>query len=293
MSVQIPLGPESRASITNMGDGLSSVADDIAYQRLSIVNCVFHGERGARDWVLIDTGLATSANSIKAHAARRFGAGARPTAIILTHGHFDHVGSAESLAREWNVPIYAHPFELPYLDGSASYPPADPMVGGGLMALLSPLYPRGPVDLRQWLQALPEDGSVPGMPEWEWLHTPGHAPGHVSLWRERDGALIAGDAVVTTGQESAYEALTLRPEMHGPPRYFTPDWSAARRSVEKLAQLEPRLLVSGHGAALAGEEMRQALHRLAADFDGIARPTTGRYIRDPSTMENGLVYRAP
>lgn len=292
-SLQIPLGIECLAHIEDRGDGLSSVTDDVAYLRLSIVNCVFYGAPGTDDWVLIDTGLATSASAIKSHAARRFGPAARPVAIILTHGHFDHVGSAESLAREWDVPVYAHLFEQPYLDGSASYPPADAWVGGGLMALLSPLYPRGPVNLGHRLKPLPEDGSVPGMPGWEWLHTPGHAPGHVSLWRESDRTLIAGDAVITTGQESVYEAMVLRPEMHGPPRYFTPDWEAAHHSVEKLALLEPEVLVSGHGAALAGTGMRRALHRLADDFDAIALPTGGRYIHAPATMANGGIYRAP
>jgi glyoxylase-like metal-dependent hydrolase (beta-lactamase superfamily II) len=293
MNVQIPLGHQSRAHIEDRGDGLSSVTDDIAYLRLSIVNCVFYGLPDATNWMLIDTGLATSAKAIRSHVERRFGANARPAGIILTHGHFDHVGSAASLASEWDVPIYAHPLEFPYLDGSASYPPADAWVGGGLMALLSPLYPRGPVDLGHRLTMLPDDGSVPGMPGWQWLHTPGHAPGHVSLWRDSDRTLIAGDAVITTGQESAYEAMVLRPEMHGPPRYFTPDWDAARQSVEKLALLEPDLLVTGHGAALSGADMRQALHRLARDFDQIARPTGGRYTREPATVANGEIYRSP
>lgn len=293
MSVQIPLGADCRARLDNRGDGLASIALDVAYLRLSIVNCIFYGHPGIGGWVLIDTGLATSAKTIKNHAERRFGTGTRPTAIVLTHGHFDHVGSAHTLAAEWDVPVYAHPLEFPYLDGSASYPPADAWVGGGLMALLSPLYPRGPVDLGQRLRPLPDDGSIPGMPGWEWLHTPGHAPGHVSLWRSQDRTLIAGDAVITTGQESAYEAMVLRPEMHGPPRYFTPDWGAAKRSAEKLALLEPELLVSGHGAALAGEGMRQALRYLARDFDRIAPPRNGRYVRSPATVENGSIYRAP
>lgn len=76
------------------------------------------------------------------------------------------------------------------------------------MALLSPLFPCGPVDLGDRLNALPDDGSVPGMPDWQWLHTPGHAPGHISLWRKTDRSLIVGDAFITTGQESAYEVAT-------------------------------------------------------------------------------------
>jgi glyoxylase-like metal-dependent hydrolase (beta-lactamase superfamily II) len=65
----------------------------------------------------------------------------------LTHGHFDHVGPLETLAEEWDVPVYAHALEHCYLNGTESYPPPDSTVGGGLMSLLSPLYPRKPVDV--------------------------------------------------------------------------------------------------------------------------------------------------
>src|SRR5690606_25960155 len=116
---------------------------------------------------------------------------------ILTHGHFDHVGGIEQLVQEWEVPVYAHPMELPYLTGKSSYPPGDPAVGGGAIAMLSPLYPRGPIDLGPHVQPLPEDGSVPGMAGWRWIATPGHSPGHVALFRDADRTLIAGDALVT------------------------------------------------------------------------------------------------
>jgi glyoxylase-like metal-dependent hydrolase (beta-lactamase superfamily II) len=117
------------------------------------------------------------------------------------------------------------------------------------------------------------------MPGWQWIFTPGHAPGHVSLWRESDRTLVAGDAFVTTRQESVYASLTQEPEMHGPPQYYTPDWDSARESVEKLAALEPELVITGHGVALRGPEMRQALHALAQEFDQIAVPDHGRYVK--------------
>jgi glyoxylase-like metal-dependent hydrolase (beta-lactamase superfamily II) len=140
------------------------------------------------------------------------------------------------------------------------------------MSLLSPLYPRGPIDLGACLQPLPNDGSVPGMAGWRWIHTPGHTPGHISLWHEDSRTLVAGDAVITTAQESAYEVARQTPEIHGPTRYFTPDWEAAEESACKLAALRPKTLLSGHGPALAGPEMREGLERLAADFRPIAVP---------------------
>jgi glyoxylase-like metal-dependent hydrolase (beta-lactamase superfamily II) len=72
------------------------------------------------------------------------------------------------------------------------------------MPLLAPLFPRRPIDVSRWPQRLPEDGSVPQMPGWRWIHTPGDTPGHISFWRERDRTIIAGDAFITTNQESAY-----------------------------------------------------------------------------------------
>jgi glyoxylase-like metal-dependent hydrolase (beta-lactamase superfamily II) len=279
MTHQIPLDPDARFDAARDGATME-VVPDLAYKRLGIVNVAFYGPRNARDrqWVMIDAGVMATASIIAGAAQDRFGPDARPAAIVLTHGHFDHVGALEELAEQWDAPVYAHELEFPFLDGSASYPPPDPSVGGGLMAALSRFYPRGPVDVRSRLRPLPTDGSLPGMPGWRWIHTPGHTPGHISLWREADRIIVAGDAFITTNQESAYAVALQRPEMHGPPMYFTPDWVSARASVERLAALEPEIAVTGHGHSMAGPEMRQALHILARDFDSIAVPEQGRYV---------------
>lgn len=281
MRRSIPLETTSRADQPNESHshGLRQVTVDLAYKRLALVNVVFYWFPGAEDrhWVLIDTGIPGSAGFISRAAARRFGPRSRPSAIILTHGHFDHVGALKTLAEEWRVPIYAEAAEMPFLNGTTAYPPPDPTVGGGLMAALSPLYPRGPVDVSQWLRPLPE-GEIPGMRGWRWIHTPGHAPGHISLWRDSDRALIAGDAFITTNQESAYSVATQRPEMHGPPMYYTPEWTLARESVRHLATLQPELVVTGHGPAMRGPRMRAALETLARDFDQIAVPEHGVYV---------------
>ena len=65
--------------------------------------------------------------------------------------------------------------------------------------------------------------------------------------------------------------------MHGPPMYFTPDWSAARESVRAISALSPETVITGHGAAMHGGEMRAALTQLARDFDTIAVPKGSRY----------------
>lgn len=279
---QIPLSDSAQAESADFdsvrGDHTRQIAPDVAYRQLAIVNVVFVGppQAGDGNWVLIDAGIPGSAGAIRSAAKARFGGQGRPAAIVMTHGHFDHVGVLKTLADEWDVPVYAHVAELPFLNGTQSYPPADPSVGGGLLARLSPLFPTRPVDVSARLRALPEDHSVPFMAGWKWIHTPGHAPGHVSFWRERDRLLIAGDAVVTTQQESVYAAVTQEPQMHGPPMYFTPDWASARDSVRKLAALQPETVITGHGAAMQGAEMQAALSELADRFDEIALPENRR-----------------
>jgi len=281
---QIPLSDNTSADKPSddrqRDDRTRQIADDIAYRQILLANIVFVGFPNAGDdnWVLIDAGLPASATDIKSAARARFAGTGRPRAIVMTHGHFDHVGALEALTRDWDVPIYAHLRELPYLNGRKSYPPPDPSMEGGLMSLLSPLFPRRPVDVSRWLRALPDDHSVPPMPGWRWIHTPGHAEGHISLWRESDRLLIAGDAFITTKQESAYAAVIPEPEMHGPPMYFTPDWESARQSVRTLAALKPDLVVTGHGHAMRGPRMQAALEDLAARFDDVAVPNHRRTI---------------
>ena len=153
------------------------------------------------------------------------------------------------------------------------------------MAAMSPLYPKGPIDVGSRLRPLPGDGSIPSMEGWRWIHTPGHTAGHVSLWRESDRTLIAGDAFITTNQESAYAVAVQRPELHGPPMYFTPDWEGARESVRRLAALEPERVITGHGPPLEGQEMREALYVLARDFNSVAVPEKGAYV--PGRAERG------
>jgi len=283
------------------------VAPDLAWLRTGIVNVAFlgHPDAGDRGWVLVDAGIPGFAGTIARAAEHRFG-GARPAAIVLTHGHFDHVGALKELAERWDVPVYAHPLELPYVTGRSAYPPPDPSVGGGLMARTSPLFPPGPFDVGHRARSLPDDGAdvgadgtatqgpVPGAPDWRWYFTPGHAPGHVSLFRERDRALVAGDAFVTTKQESLGAVYAQRLEIHGPPMYYTSDWDAARGSVERLAALEPRVTVTGHGLPLSGAALATGLQALARDFDRVARPAHGRYVREPARADaTGVTYVPP
>lgn len=162
------------------------------------------------------------------------------------------------------------------------------------MTSMSWMYPKGPIDIHQYLYELPQDNSVPGLTEWKYIHTPGHSPGHISLFRERDKVLIAGDAFVTTKAESAVYALTHMKHLSGPPKYFTCNWASAELSVIKLAALDPEVAATGHGKPMRGIELRNALNNLSKHFEAVAVPAQGRYVNEPAvTDENGVVSVPP
>jgi glyoxylase-like metal-dependent hydrolase (beta-lactamase superfamily II) len=131
---------------------------------------------------------------------------------------------------------------------------------------MSFIYPNKPINIKDRLRELPADGIVPDLTEWKYFHTPGHSPGHISLFRENDKLLIAGDAVVSTNQQSAISVITQKKVLHGPPRYFTPDWSAAAKSVKTLADIKPGIVATGHGQTLYGPEIKTQLKQLSKNF---------------------------
>lgn len=252
---------------------LETIAPGVIGLRLAFVN-VFAVSHADTSWTLVDAGLPFTANIIRRWAERNFAQ--PPNAIVLTHGHFDHVSAAHELAEAWDVFLYAHPLEFPFLTGERQYPAPNSGVGGGLMSHLSPVYPRGPANLTGRLFPL-KPGGLAGMPRWQALHTPGHTPGHMSFFRPQDHVLLAGDAICTTKPESFFEAaLAQLPELHGPPAYFTLDWNQARDSVQYLADLHPSVLAPGHGKPIAGEAVQGELQKLAADFDRFALPQSLR-----------------
>ncbi len=266
---------------------LDAIAPGLQGLKIAFVN-VFGVKHEDGSWTLIDAAVPFTAGRIRSWAEKTFGR--PPNAIVLTHGHFDHVGDVKELAEEWNVPIYAHSLEFPYLTGQKEYPAPNWAAGGGVMPLMSPTLPRGPIDVRERLRALPGEGaelSLAELPGWKLLHTPGHTPGHVSLFRESDGTLLVGDAFRTTPAESFFAAnFTQRAELHGPPSYFTSDWESAKVSVRKLSALEPRTVVPGHGKPLAGLEVAGSLRKLAENFERIAVPDNVKAGREPSVKSS-------
>jgi glyoxylase-like metal-dependent hydrolase (beta-lactamase superfamily II) len=264
---------------TSIASGVGTeVLPDLFCYTVQIVNICTVGNSKSDEFVLIDAGMPKSADEIISVTEERFGTNSRCKAIILTHGHFDHVGAVIELIKHWNVPVYAHPLEMPFLTGQKSYPDPDSTVEGGMVAKLSPMFPNEPVDLGKNIHMLPSDGTVPHMPDFRWIHTPGHTPGHISLFREKDRALIVGDAFVTVKQEYLYKVLTQEQEISGPPRYLTTDWQTAKESVMKLEALKPTVAITGHGMPMSGDLLTKSLNKLVSEFDQIAVPDYGKYV---------------
>lgn len=256
------------------------VRNDVYYYTNQIVNVVMIGKPGSDKWVLIDAGMPKCGEEIQKVAEERFGKGNKPAAIILTHGHFDHVGGLVHLIKEWKVPVYAHPLEFLYLIGEKRYPEPDTSVEGGLLAKISSIYPIEPINVSEVLQELPKNGGLPWLPDWKWIHVPGHSPGQIALFRESDRVLIAGDAFVTVKQDSLYKVLVQKTEVHGPPVYLTTNWEMAKDSVKKLAALKPQYAITGHGSAVEGKALEEGLNDLADNFEEKAIPSHGKFVRN-------------
>jgi len=255
---------------------VEDVAPEVVRIRHLFVNVYLVGT--PQNWMLVDAAMAGAAQEIISAAEATFGLDTPPSAIVLTHGHFDHVGALSTLLEHWDVPVLAHPLEVPYLTGAEDYPPPDPTVGKGAMALLSFTYPHKASDFGDRIHPLALNNVVPDLSDWKWIHTPGHSRGHISLYRERDALLIAGDAFVTVEQESLYQVLRQTQEVHGPPAYFTPDWATAEESVRTLEALRPQIAATGHGTPMRGDALAEGLANLVRNFDDVAIPDRGRYL---------------
>ncbi len=265
---------------------MHEIAPGLAIIPMTIANAYLAGTR--EEWVLMDAGVPGNERRIREAAEQRFGPGATPRAILLTHGHFDHAGSAPGLAEHWGVPVCVHRLEFPYLTGKTDYPPLDP-TGPGFFSFLSRFFPSSTVNLAGRLAELEESGPLRVLPEWECVYTPGHTPGHVAFFRRSGGELVVGDAVTTMNLDSLFGTLTRTPQLCRPPVPATTNWQNALASVRKLADLRPSLIAAGHGAP-----MRDA----AADLESLAAsfpiPLRGRYVAEPVRAdESGIVYLPP
>ena len=249
------------------GEEPREIAPDVHYLCVRGANVYF--VRSDASWALIDAGWPGYADAIRNAGESLFGPGTRPAAILLTHAHPDHVGSAAELARAWELPVWVQRDDLPYLQGGVI---ADDLLDpiGRVFSVLQRVMPERTVTrmtssaLKDMGRALPGKGAeVPGLPDWECIHTPGHSPGHVVFFRPKDRVLIAGDAVLTAPLLGLLSGMQ-RPAR--PPWIASWDWGLTKTAVATIAGLEPWVLATGHGVPMAGDGVAGELHAFARHF---------------------------
>jgi glyoxylase-like metal-dependent hydrolase (beta-lactamase superfamily II) len=249
---------------------IEHVTSSVVRIPLGYVNAYIIGT--PQEWVLLDSGERTHARRVLA-ATKAFAGAQPPQAIVLTHGHFDHAGAANELAQQWNVPVYASRYELPFLQGEAAYPAPDTSVGG-FYGWLARFVTMPACNMQAELRTLPADLAALGLGGWTCIATPGHTPGHIALFHAAEGVLLAGDACLTVNFQSWLGSLTKWPRVSAPPAPYTLDWEAARASVQALATLQPRTIASGHGVPIHGRRASRGLARIAQRF--VVREHGGR-----------------
>jgi hydroxyacylglutathione hydrolase len=157
------------------------------------------------------------------------------TAHALTHAHADHQGSSHAICERLNIPLWCGREDVQAMESGVRLPASAPRL---VRAFEERFWAGPPHPVSRVLQ---EGDEVAGFTV---LEVPGHSPGHVAFWRERDRVLILGDVL------NNMNVRTGIPGLHEPPDFFTPDPPRNRESARKLAALQPALACFGHGAPL-------------------------------------------
>ncbi|MBF6184759.1 MULTISPECIES: MBL fold metallo-hydrolase [Nocardia] len=198
---------------------------------------------------LVDTGLPATYPRIR-RALRAIGRDTRDVrAVVLTHAHFDHVGSARRIHRDWQLPIRthtaerflaAHPYRYRHERARLRYPLRYPksVLVLARMAAAGALFVRGTPEVTCF-----DDGAeldVPGRPRV--VFTPGHTLGHCALHLPGRDTVLSGDALVTL---DPYTGATGPQIVSGA---ATADSTQALSSLTALAATGARTVLPGHGA---------------------------------------------
>lgn len=223
-----------------------NVADGIHWVEHAFTNTYL--VEGGDSIMIVDSGLPASQHRISS-AVRTLGYGpGSVSAIVLTHGHFDHVGTAAKLRTEFRAPVLAHPadhyiaahpYRYAHERSRWTYPLRFPasLRSLGAMTMAGALLVRGVGDVRELGPDSGED--LPGNPQL--LHTPGHTAGHVALHFPDRGALICGDSVVTFNPYTGHRGPQI---VSGA---ATADSAVALASLQTLAETGAPVLLTGHG----------------------------------------------
>ena len=168
------------------------------------------------------------------------------SAVALTHVHPDHQGVARAVCERYTVrnnapvPLCCHAADAPVMEGRQPMQPDTAMIRLSTRLFAGPAY--------RVERTLAEGDTIAGF---RVLHTPGHTPGHVTFFREADRVAIVGDVL------NGMNLVTTWPDLHEPPAFFTSSVAENRRSIRRLAELRPALVLFGHGPPLRDPERLQ------------------------------------
>ncbi|MGE5409106.1 MAG: MBL fold metallo-hydrolase [Syntrophothermus sp.] len=194
--------------------------------------------------VLIDAGRRWDARRIERQTA-----GVELSMVALTHAHPDHQGCARDVCDRRGIPLACHEADVDAMEGRRTLAATSAPIARFFARLW-----QGPP--RRVDRVLREGDEVAGF---RVVHAPGHSPGEVIFFRERDGVAICGDVIRNIGY------LSLRTRLDEPPAALSPDPAENRRSIRRLAALGPSLILPGHGPAVTDLE---AFQRFAAGLPG-------------------------
>ncbi|OBG84387.1 MBL fold metallo-hydrolase [Mycobacterium sp. E136] len=232
-----------------MAAALSAITDTVHFAYTDLVNwTLVTDETGV---MLIDTGFPGNRDDVL-QSLRELGFGIGDLrAILLTHAHIDHFGSAIWFAETHGTPVYCHAAEVghakrEYLEQASPVDIAKHIWRPRYLTWSVAITRKGGM-LRDGIptaQALTEDvaATLPGTPMA--IPTPGHTGGHCSFLV--DGVLVSGDALVTGHPLSTRGGPQLLPGL------FNHDQDGCVRSLSALGLLDTEVLLPGHGPVWRG-----------------------------------------
>jgi hydroxyacylglutathione hydrolase len=207
--------------------------------------------------VMFDAGTKTMSKKARAAAEELGGL----TKVVLGHAHCDHRGAAPSM----EAPVFCHPDEVADAESDAAI---DSYMEISTLPLLRARLAY-PLLMRKWDGgSVGIDGTVgegDRIADFEVVEFPGHAHGLIGLWRESDRVALVSDTVYLI--DSVRLGKPLPPgEASVPHPAFAWDHEEAKRSVRKLAALDPAVVAAGHAEPLRADSLREPLERAAEKY---------------------------